>query len=84
MVTEATQSKVHFRKAVSRSIFFLSINVDAVDIALPCFYQRYALNKHTAGTTSMVYQDAIFDTKKKPSPGRNGPKWHKIRTSNVN
>ena len=62
IVADTTQGKVHFCKAVGGGFLFLTVDVDAVDIALLGLDKGGTLDEHTAGAAAGVYKDAVFDT----------------------
>ena len=59
VVADAAQSKVHFCKTIGCRLFFLSINIDAADVALFGLDKVSTLNKHTTGAAAGVVQGAV-------------------------
>ena len=59
IVADSTQSKVHLCQPVGCGFLFLTVNIDAADIALLCPDQIGTLDKHTAGAAAGIVQSPV-------------------------
>ena len=59
MMADAAQGKVHLCKAIGGGLFFLTVYIDAADIALFRLDKVSTLNKHTTGAAAGVVQGAV-------------------------
>ena len=76
---DATDGKVHLCHFPSSWIRVLSVHGNIVNISTVILNKFCTLDEHTARTAAGIYQDAIFDTKKKALSGVEVPKRAKIK-----